>query len=129
MKPRTAFSGVRISWLMLARNWLLARLALSATSRACSRSAWVFSRSAISLRNWAVRSRNALFQLVVRLLQRRFGKFDVVEHEVEGQVQAAQLVLGIPARADAVIALLGDPPGGLREVQDRFGDDLSACTW
>ncbi len=30
--PSTPFIGVRISWLMLARNWLFARLAASATS-------------------------------------------------------------------------------------------------
>ncbi len=34
--PRMPFIGVRISWLMLARNWLLARLAASAAARACS---------------------------------------------------------------------------------------------
>ena len=39
--PRIAFIGVRISWLMLARNSLLALLAASATRRACrSASAW-----------------------------------------------------------------------------------------
>src|SRR4030095_15088394 len=36
-----AFIGVRSSWLMLARNWLLVRLALSAARRAAS-SCWVF---------------------------------------------------------------------------------------
>jgi hypothetical protein len=42
VKPITAFSGVRISWLMRDRNSLLARLASSA---AClSRSAWSASR-------------------------------------------------------------------------------------
>ncbi len=35
----TPFNGVRISWLMLARNSLLARLAASASSRARSSSA------------------------------------------------------------------------------------------
>ena len=35
--PMTAFSGVRISWLMLARNVLLARLAASAASLAARR--------------------------------------------------------------------------------------------
>ena len=30
--PMTAFMGVRISWLMVARNWLLARLASSSSS-------------------------------------------------------------------------------------------------
>ena len=34
MKPRIAFIGVRISWLMLARKSLFARLAASARSRA-----------------------------------------------------------------------------------------------
>src|SRR5579871_6471595 len=33
-----ALRGVRSSWLMLARNWLLARLAISAASRALSNS-------------------------------------------------------------------------------------------
>ena len=36
--PRTPFSGVRISWLMVARKALLARLAASAASLACIRS-------------------------------------------------------------------------------------------
>ena len=35
--PMTPFSGVRISWLMLARNSDLARLAASAASRADAR--------------------------------------------------------------------------------------------
>ena len=35
VSPMSAFSGVRTSWLMLARNSLLARLACSASSRAC----------------------------------------------------------------------------------------------
>ena len=37
--PTTAFMGVRISWLMRARNSLLARLASSARARAASASA------------------------------------------------------------------------------------------
>ena len=36
--PMMALSGVRSSWLMLARNWLLARLACSASSLACCNS-------------------------------------------------------------------------------------------
>ena len=36
VRPSTVFIGVRISWLMLARNSLLARLAASAASRACA---------------------------------------------------------------------------------------------
>ena len=37
----TPFIGVRISWLIMARNWLLARLACSAVSlAACGTSSW-----------------------------------------------------------------------------------------
>ena len=35
--PKMAFIGVRNSWLMLARNRLLASLALSAAALACKR--------------------------------------------------------------------------------------------
>ena len=44
-----AFIGVRISWLMLARNALFARLAASAALRAVTRSAV---RSATSISRW-----------------------------------------------------------------------------
>ena len=37
-RPMMPFMGVRISWLMLARNWPLATLAASAATRACSNS-------------------------------------------------------------------------------------------
>ena len=43
--PRTPFIGVRISWLMLARNSLFARLAASATS-------FAFCNSASARRRW-----------------------------------------------------------------------------
>src|SRR6185437_394554 len=42
-----AFNGVRNSWLMLARNMLLARLAVSASSRACASCAFLSSISAV----------------------------------------------------------------------------------
>ena len=44
--PMIALSGVRISWLMFARNWLLARFAVSACSFACFSSSWTKRRSA-----------------------------------------------------------------------------------
>ncbi len=46
--PVTPFRGVRISWLILARNWLLARLAASAWSRAASRASALALRSVTS---------------------------------------------------------------------------------
>ena len=46
--PMMAFIGVRISWLMLARKALFARLAASAASFAFCNSAWVCLRPVIS---------------------------------------------------------------------------------
>ncbi len=48
VNPSTAFSGVRISWLMLARNTLLLRLARSASSFATSSAAIMRRRSLTS---------------------------------------------------------------------------------
>ena len=47
--PMTPFIGVRISWLMLARNSLLARLAASAASLAARNCASALFRSVMSL--------------------------------------------------------------------------------
>ena len=46
--PMTAFSGVRISWLILARNELFARLAASAASFACCKCSSARFRSLMS---------------------------------------------------------------------------------
>ncbi|OPZ73762.1 MAG: hypothetical protein BWY82_01013 [Verrucomicrobia bacterium ADurb.Bin474] len=55
--PMTPFSGVRISWLMLARNSDFARFAASATSFAMRRLASVSLRSVMSL--WVPAIRHA----------------------------------------------------------------------
>ena len=47
--PMTAFIGVRISWLMFARNSVFARLAASAASRAAVSSPSTRLRSPMSL--------------------------------------------------------------------------------
>src|SRR5262249_51501019 len=47
-----ALRGVRSSWLMLARNWLLARLAISAASRALSNSRISLPMSSTSTSLW-----------------------------------------------------------------------------
>ena len=57
--PMMAFMGVRISWLMLARKALFARLAASAASLA-------WASSALARSNSAVRCRTRLLQLVAR---------------------------------------------------------------
>jgi hypothetical protein len=54
--PTIPFMGVRISWLILARNSLLTRLASSAACFALTSSVSARSRSAISLRRALVRS-------------------------------------------------------------------------
>ena len=49
--PMTPFMGVRISWDMFARNWLLARLASSAASLALRISSSARLRSVTSTMN------------------------------------------------------------------------------
>ena len=73
-----AVMGVRISWLMLARNSLLARLAASAASLAT----W---SSAVRSTTRSSNSSRACLQGVAALL-------DLVEHGVEAVVENAQLV-------------------------------------
>ena len=46
--PMMPFMGVRISWLMLARNLLFARVAVSAASRAAARATSALLRSVMS---------------------------------------------------------------------------------
>ena len=64
--PMTPFMGVRISWLMVARNSALARLAASAASLACCKAISVRWRSAISRCSWAL----AVCRLAVRSVTR-----------------------------------------------------------
>ncbi len=65
--PITAFIGVRISWLIIAKNSPLARLAAFASLVACSRACWAWRRSVASsptesiLTRLPCSSRNALF--------------------------------------------------------------------
>ncbi len=54
--PSTPFIGVRISWLMLARNCDFDRLAASAISLAARSSATAPSRSRFAWESWRVRS-------------------------------------------------------------------------
>ena len=61
--PMMPFMGVRISWLMLARNSLLARLAASAASLACCNSPSACLRSVMSSSVPSTHSRAALLVL------------------------------------------------------------------
>ena len=57
--PMTPFMGVRISWLIVARNSLLARAAARASSLARARSALAASTRSFSRRKSEVRSATA----------------------------------------------------------------------
>ena len=80
--PRTPFIGVRISWLILARNELFARLADSAASRA--------RRSASSLRLCCVTSRATAMRPMHWLLSSSSG------------ATATWMSIGVPARVVAL---------------------------
>ena len=59
--PRMAFMGVRSSWLMLARNWLLAALAASAAALACFSTSSASALARAPARWPASRSHKAIF--------------------------------------------------------------------
>ena len=81
----TPFIGVRISWLMLARNSLLARLASIALSRAEVRSVLIVAQ----LRGARLDGLLEPFLVLQQLPSRRL---DLAEHLVEAGDQLADLV-------------------------------------
>ena len=97
-----AVIGVRISWLMLARNSLFARLAASS------------SRGALG---------DADLQLVAGLAQASAGVLDLIEHGVESVVEHPQFVAAGVFHADRVVVFAGDPPHRLDEAEDRPRDE------
>ena len=108
------FIGVRISWLMLARNSLLARLASIALSRAAQSA---FSPSS------AVRASTVASSCSWFAQQRQVALLDLVEHLVEAVDQLADLVAAGRLRADVVAALARDDPRDLGQPQQRHRDD------
>ena len=80
------FIGVRISWLMLARNSLLARLASIALSRA---------RRQLGVGRAQLRGArlDGLLELLLVLQQLRVALLDLAEHLVEAVDQLADLVV------------------------------------
>ena len=83
--PMMPFIGVRISWLMLARNSLLARLASIALSRAATRSAF----DGPQLGGARL---DGLLELLLVLEQRQVALLNLVQHLVEAVDQLADLV-------------------------------------
>ncbi len=142
--PRMPFIGVRISWLMLARNSLLARLASSAASLAAMSSSFRASPLLDLARQLGVRSRklagalhNPLFERFVGPLdgQRRgpqphHNPGDAHEHADRKHVKRNLVLVG-PLRSSAGTAF-GRPAevrrfsgaGGLDEFCDKRFDDF-----
>ena len=87
--PMMPFIGVRISWLMLARNSLLARLASIARSRAATSSALLARSSAVRASTACSRSSWCCSSLVALL--------DLAQHLVEAGDQLADLVVAFRA--------------------------------
>ena len=111
--PITPFIGVRISWLMLARNSLFA---LFAALGHLGRSRWRDDgvRQSAFARCQLVRARrDALLQFVLRPLQLRVARLDLPEHVVEGGDQLPDLVVAVGLHAQAVVAFARDVGRGL----------------
>ena len=96
------FIGVRISWLMLARNSLLARLASIALSRAMVRSAFTAESSAV--RASTVRSSPSLCCTELDI-----AAMDLRKHLVEAVDEVRDFVLALTLTLDANI--VGPVPG------------------
>ena len=114
--PMMPFIGVRISWLMLARNSLLARLASMALSRAITRSVLVARSSAVRCFDGALELFLVLDQLGIPIL-------DLDEHLVEPVNQLADLVVTGPLDAHIVAMLARDCARGRGQPQERLGND------
>src|SRR3546814_13347092 len=75
-KPRMAFSGVRSSWLMLARNSDLARLAFSACCLAAASASMLSANSRFAFSRSSVRA-DSLLQGVARVLAGQVGVLEL----------------------------------------------------
>ena len=89
--PMMPFIGVRISWLMLARNSLFARLASIARSRA-------FTSSTLLVWSSAVRALDRAFEVVLLQQELLIALLDVAQHRVELRDQLADFVVVAGAR-------------------------------
>src|SRR5690348_16838811 len=113
--PMMPLMGVRISWLILARNSLLARLPASAASLAKY-------QLLIEGEQLGGASRNFGFQVVAVLLQSLVPGLNFFQHLVEGGNELAYFVAAAGEGAQAVILVAGDDGGGAHEFDDGLGD-------
>ena len=113
--PMMPFIGVRISWLMFARNSLFARLASIARSRAVDQ----FLVARLELGGALVHG-----ALEVVLLQQELliALLDVGQHRVELIDQLADFVVVARGGADVVAAAVAHEPRHLDEPRDRAED-------
>src|SRR5690348_14349901 len=113
--PMMPLMGVRISWLILARNSLLARLPASAASLAKY-------QLLIEGEQLGGASRDLGFQVVAVLLQSLVPRLDFFQHLVEGCNELAYFVAAAGEGAQAVILVAGDDGGGAHQFDDGLGD-------
>ena len=122
-KPRMTFSGVRISWPCWPGIHSCAVGVLGHVAGVFQGGVGLLPLGDL-VAQLGRASQHPLFQFVLGRLQRRFRGLDVIEHQIERHVQAAELVVGVPTGTHAVVALFGDSPGRFRQIEDRPGNEL-----
>ena len=121
--PMMPFMGVRISWLMLARNSLLASLACSAASLARSSACSARVRSRISFLSSMSPLFDARFKAIVSQPEFGIALLNLAEHLVEAIEQQPDFIVKFLGDAQRVISTGGNFRGGRGELQNRFGND------
>ncbi len=116
--PMTPFIGVRISWLMRARNSLFALLARSAASLARLASPIASFRSRLALPRLIVRSSTCCSRNCAVLLQSRVAMPDLRQHLIEAVDERAHFVFGTSLHPQAVILFQGHALHGMRQIDD-----------
>ena len=122
--PITPFIGVRISWLMRARNSLFALLARSAASLARVASAIARLQLPVGVAEIVGALRDLLLEELPVPFQPRIALPDLGEHLIEAVDERADLVLGAALDAQAVVLLQRHALHGVREVDDGAGNLL-----
>ena len=120
----TPFIGVRISWLMRARNSLLALLARSAASLARVASPMASFSSRLALPRLIGAFLDLLLEELTVFLQARVAMPNLPQHLIETVDQRTDLVLRTTLDPQRVVFLRGYALHGVRQIDDGPGDLL-----
>jgi len=101
--PITPFIGVRISWLIFARNWDLARLAASAASLALFSSTMGLFHFCIGLEQFSGPLCHFLFEPLTVLLESPVPHLDLGQHLVESLDKNPDFIIAALCRPYRVI--------------------------